>query len=343
MAPSIQSATLNSLDQTQSTSTENRRIGQNAESTFKYLSQSLNSTKTLTQSPNITHTVDIPLQEALGDLDINNVHQFKEKFAETLKNWNDTEINIYKFMTADVLKFFFKDPDINQNPQFQEAYEAYQIQEGIAASLKEGAVGEIDLKGLPNDYPLGEILKKDDKLEAFKEQVNKLAEEHKTINDKDKRFENFRLPGTNFKVIQTPGFGNCAFDAVLLSWLNKKGVYTPEANEVLGQYLESVVGHFRKEIAEKITNNTELKQCAQQNRAYINDSIFSYIAKELEKEIILVSNNGTAQYFDKQGQGREDILNVDETNSFISTHKDALLICHNGNDHFAALEILPPR
>ncbi len=340
MVSSIQPTTSlrGALDQTQSTSVGNKRVEQNAESTFKYPPQPLNAEKTLTQTSDIARTVDKSLQDALGDLDINNVHQFKEKFAETLKNWNDKEINIYKFMTSDVLESFLKDPDISQNRQFQEAYNDYQEQEGIAASSRDGIVGKINLKELTDNYPLGEILKKDDKLEKFKEQVKVLAENNKTTNDKDNRFDHFMLPGVNFKVIQTPGFGNCAFDAVLLSWFNKKGVYTPEANAVLGQYLESVVGNFRKEIADEIPDGTKLKQDAQQDRAYVDDSIFPYIAKNLSKEIILVSHDGAAQYIDRQG-GVNQVLDVNETNSLIKIHKDALLICHNGNDHFAALEI----
>ena len=170
------------------------------------------------------------------------------------------------------------------------------------------------------------------------------------------------LTNEGFVPITTPGYGNCAFDATLLSWLHQRGLYEPYWNDVLGKYLEKYVGWFRSQIAKSIQrlkesipgNNgdekqqkamlLQLKEEVSTKNCYVTDAVFPWIAQNLNKKIIIISTisdiitaqcvlpSETAETFTTL-----QALTPEETSEFIAKYPDALFICNNGKEHFLAL------
>lgn len=196
-------------------------------------------------------------------------------------------------------------------------------------------------------FPLEDVLKGDKStLEDFKSHLKTLPGYYLSKEDEymglPKDLTDFLNP-LGYRAVATPGVGNCAFDAVLLSLLEQMGIYQPKYNYILGEYLEQQIPDFRKGIEKLVEDSKkDLKTKIQENKEWCDQDIFPFMAKKLQKKITLVYYNNPRVVIESYcPNGNIDI----STNSNLSPEgllisaiaEDSLLIAYNGVNHYVAL------
>ena len=226
------------------------------------------------------------------------------------------------------------DPSLNDDALFQEALN--KALGGDKVSLK-----DVHMDDFIRLFPLHSLLEGSYDREHFKAVLT-------ASNPKDRKKDTYEVPALNaflqahnLSAIATPGFGNCAFDAVLLSWFCREELYDPQWNIVFGAYLEAVIGSFREEIADDVS--PESRSIVRTKNKYVDQDVFSAIAKKLESTIILLYTQKTivvGEIFTPEGISFTLIPGTSVV-EFLDTHPDALCICYNGSNHFAAIRKEP--
>ena len=192
-------------------------------------------------------------------------------------------------------------------------------------------------------FPLENVLKGDKSiLESFRSHLKTLPEyylskgdDHMGLPDALKNF----LKPLGYRAIVTPGFGNCAFDAVLLSLLHEMGIYRPEYNSVLGTYLEKQMPKFRSEVAKDVKDMSLSKEIATINHP-VDNEVFSVLAFKFNRKILLVTPYSKSEVIIQCYLPQGMVISPNgQTNEafFDSLKKDALLISFNGVNHYVAL------
>lgn len=224
-------------------------------------------------------------------------------------------------------------PELNNEPLFTEA-------------LNKALGGEIpqpipsDIESLSKAFPLEAVLQGPCDIDELKSSFEKLSSRN-SENDHATFVSDGWLRRFGLVTILTPGFGNCAFDAVVLTWFCKNGLYKPQWNTTLGAYLESQIAWFREEIAKLVANNEALRDIIRTKDQYVSDVVFALMSQYLKTEIIVISADMTAQCCLLNGETLVSITS-EETGNLIKDHPDALIICHNGEQHFLATRPLLP-
>lgn len=153
------------------------------------------------------------------------------------------------------------------------------------------------------------------------------------------------LDSINYMAIETPGFGNCAFDSVLLSLFCLDRLYKPGYNKILGAYLEQQIHDFRKFVALN-TGDISLKNDIKTPNKPVDQNVFSVIAPVLLRKILLIIPHGISDvliecYSSDPGNPvveRPDYKHGQTNQAFFDSHKDgALIIAFNGFGHYVAV------
>lgn len=199
------------------------------------------------------------------------------------------------------------------------------------------------------EFPLTELLRKECDFERFNRYVRMakdLCSDPSVILSEVLTFSEIGdyLKGNQLEAIPTPGFGNCAFDAALLSWFTTNGLsdQDPYCNFVLGQYLEANMEVFRQEVsktAREIVTRTDSALVAPEiiskNSEYVQFPAFRAIAAHLQIPIVLIylKESGSIGILLFPANG-EPSSNIDDTNPL----PEGLLIAHTGYSHYVALK-----
>lgn len=160
-----------------------------------------------------------------------------------------------------------------------------------------GSVNNVD--DLARNFPLKNILEGNCDKEMFKACLAALASDYQ-LNEDNAELNKLtgvlaeHLAKNNLEIIPTPGLGNCAFDAALLSWFCRKNLYKPEWDCVLGEYIERSknIEYFRKIVGQYVMNNNiNLSSISRdkivQPNEWVSAEIFKGIAVTLSTPIIL--------------------------------------------------------
>lgn len=226
------------------------------------------------------------------------------------------------------------DPSLNDNPLFNEA---------LSRAL--GGEETSDIGSLSETFPLKSVIQRGCDFDELKSSLEVLSLDYSTKDQYSIPVLNDFLQKNGLTAITTPGFGNCAFDAVLLTWFCREGLYNPQWNITLGTYLEDQIAGFRGEIANLLPEGKKLgeetRDTIRVKNQYVSDAVFTLIAQHLKTEIIVIATEGTAQCCLGNGEISASIT-PDETNQLIKSHPDALIVCHNGTNHFLATRPLLP-
>lgn len=224
-----------------------------------------------------------------------------------------------------------KDPSLNNDTLFQEALNEVLGGDRVA----------IHMDDFIRLFPLHSLLEGSCNREQFRTVLT-------ASKSKDRGQDTYEVPvlsaflrENNLSAIKTPGFGNCAFDAVLLAWFCREELYAPQWNTAFGAYLEAVIGSFREEIADDVS--PESRSIVRTKNKYVDQDVFSAIAKKLESTIILLYTLKTTvvgEIFTPEGISFTLIPGASVV-EFLDTHPDALCICYNGSNHFAAIRKEP--
>ena len=171
--------------------------------------------------------------------------------------------------------------------------------------------------------------------------LQELHDEYRNIPQSLKDF----LDSINYMAIETPGFGNCAFDSVLLSLFCLEPLYQPRYNKILGAYLERQIYDFRQFVALN-TGDISLKNDIETPNKPVDQNVFSVIAPVLLRKILLIIPHGISDvliecYSSDPGNPvveRPDYKHGQTNQAFFDSHKDgALIIAFNGFGHYVAV------
>lgn len=245
------------------------------------------------------------------------------------------------------------DPSLNNNPLFHEA-----LNRALGGEVPQPMLS--DIGSLSETFPLMSVIQRGCDFDELKSSLEVLSLDYSSQDRYSIPALNDFLRTNGLTAITTPGVGNCAFDAVLLTWFCKAGLYDPQWNTTLGAYLESQIAGFRGEIANLLAEDAEEKVPEDAKRRkgvdplilftrenirtkdrYVKDNVFALIAQHLKTEIIAIAIDGTAQCC-LLDTTVDCSLNPKETESLIKRHPDALIVCHNGTKHFLATRPLLP-
>ncbi|MGX8716522.1 MAG: OTU domain-containing protein [bacterium] len=220
-----------------------------------------------------------------------------------------------------------------------------------SARVRQDPISEMVTK-----FPLEDVLKGDKStLEDFKSYLKTLPERYLSKGDEymelPKGLTDF-LNSIGYRAVATPGVGNCAFDAVLLSLLGQMDIYQPQYNDILGKYLEQQIPDFRKGIAKLVEDSKkDLKTKIQKNKEWCDQEMFPFMAKKLQKKITLISYSfGGTEVISYLPTGDRDVdipayhhagmmdRTLTSEEFFISAvAEDSLFIAFNGVNHYVAL------
>ena len=226
------------------------------------------------------------------------------------------------------------DPSLNDNPLFNEALSR-------ALGGEDSQPITSDIGSLSETFPLSCVLQKACNFDELKSSLEVLSLDYSTKDQYSIPVLNDFLQKNGLTAITTPGFGNCAFDAALLSWFCRNNLYDPQWNTTLGAYLESQIEWFRGEIAKLLPEKEMLGDETQGNiktkGIYVTEAAFDLIAKYLKTEIILIAPK-TTLFFSPEEERHVEVIAREE----IKAHPNALIVCYNGEDHFLATRPLLP-
>ncbi len=163
------------------------------------------------------------------------------------------------------------------------------------------------------------------------------------------------LENNDFEVITTPGTGNCAFAAPILSLFSQCGGYMKpseaegragaELNDyydlAFGKYLDAAIKPFREEVAKKAKElgfGEQLTAFIEKLNEPVYATVFRPIAKTLGFPVILFSltqdKRVSCALYNKDGV----VTSVISLEGAMDRNPDAIFVCHvEGKGHFAAL------